>query len=201
MAFPDFPGVPPLLNEPIPAAVTLAAPLVNRALDAFAQKWGIFDEAGNEAIVPDSFIGLEYSNSANIPTHPQEEGSFESYNKVQNPKICTVMVAKGGTKKELADFITTLETLQASLDLYTIVTPNKSYTRANIDRCDYRRTTDNGAGMIVATLHATEIRAASAAFSQPGAINATASPAPAQAQISNGQVYPTSDAPTPSEVL
>lgn len=197
MTFPNFPGVPPLLNNPaVPAAVLLASPAISNLLDMLAPKWGVFFEAtGVQAIVPDSFLDMDYANSANLPTYPQEEGAFASYNKVQNPRSYSVSMTKGGSKQEMTDFLTLLESLQGSLELFTIVTPNRSYPRANIDKCEYRRSAFSGAGIIIATLHFTEIRQASAAFSQPGSISPTATVPSAQAPINNGQTYPTTPAP------
>lgn len=196
MAFPDFPGVPPLQSSTVAAAVLVAAPALSNLLDLFAQTWGVFNQPADanatavQVIVPDSFLSLDYVNSSNIPTFPQEQGAFASYNKVKNPRSHTVTMSKGGSKKDMSDFVSVLETLEDSLDLYTIVTPNKSYVNANIDRCEYHRSADSGAGIIIATVHFTEIRQASAVFSQPGTPSATATTPSAQAQTNNGQVYP-----------
>jgi len=195
MSFPNFPGIPALLNRPATAgAVLVAAPLVSNLLDLLAPKWGVFftagDKVGAQAIMPDSFLDLDYANSSNVPAYPQEQGAFASYNKVQNPRSYSIGMSKGGSKKAMTDFLTLLESLQASLDLFTIVTPNRSYPRANIDKIEYRRTSFNGAGIIIVTMHFTEIRQAIAAFSQPGSVSATATVPSAQAVLDNGQTYP-----------
>lgn len=196
MGFPNYPGVPPLKSSTVAAAALVATPALTNLLDLFSQNWGIFSQpsAANaqavQVIVPDNFLELDYVNSSNLSTFPQEQGAFASYNKVQNPRSHTITMSKGGSKKDMSDFVSTLESLEASLDLYTIVTPNKSYTNANIDKCEYHRTAVSGAGIIIATIHFTEIRQASAVFSQPGAVNATATVPSAQAQVSSGQVYP-----------
>jgi hypothetical protein len=195
MTFPNFPGVPALLNNPLPAAALIAAPLISNLLDMFSQKWGIFyslpgEKIGTQAIKPDSFLDLDYSNDANIPTFPQEQGAFASYNKVQSPRSYTISMSKGGSKKEMTDFLTELEKLQATLELFTIVTPNRSYPRTNITKVEYKRSSYNGAGMIVATLHFTEIRQASEAYQAPGTINTTYTQPSAQAVTNNGTVYP-----------
>jgi len=190
MGFPNFPGVPALLSNPVPAATLLASPAISNLLDMLAPKWGVFNTSGAQAIVPDSFLDLDYVNSSIIPTHPQEQGAFASYNKVQNPRAHAISMSKGGGKKEMTDFLTLLESLADSLELFTIVTPNRSYSRTNIDKCEYRRTAFNGAGIIIATIHFTEIRQAAAVFSQPGGISTTSTVPSAQAVTENGQVYP-----------
>jgi len=188
MAFPNFPGIPALKN-PGPAGVaTLAAPLISKFLNAIAPKWGIYDAANAKpVIVPDNIVSVDYSNAANILNYPLEEGAFASYNKIQNPRAYAVVMSKGGTQNELTAFITALETIQASLDVYTIHTPNKSYLSVNVDRIEYRREATNGAGMIKATVHFVEIRAAKAKFSTPGAASPTATTPQAQATVNNGQ--------------
>lgn len=191
MAFPNFPGIPPLKN-PGPAGVaTLAAPLISKFLNSLAPKWGIYKKKGEgyaPAIIVDSVLSIDYANSANILNYPVEEGAFASYNKVQNPRALSVVLTKGGTQKELAQFIADLETLQASLELFLIVTQGKAYQNVNIDRVEYRREATGGAGIVKAVIHFVEIRAAKAAFSKPGAASSTATTPQAQASVSNGQV-------------
>lgn len=200
MAFPNFPGIPALKN-PGPAGVaTLAAPLISKFLDSLAPKWGIYKKKGDGyvlAIVADSVVAVDYANSANVPNYSVEEGGFASYNKVQNPRSLSVIITKGGTQKEVSQFITDLESIEASLELYTIITQGKAYPNVNIDRVEYRRDAINGAGMIKAAVHFVEIRQASAAFSQAGKSSSTATVPPAQAQISNGA---TQTAPAPATV-
>lgn len=195
MAFPNFPGIPALKN-PGPAGIaTIGAPLISKFLNALAPKWGVYKKIGDSytlAITPDSFLSVDYANSANILNYPVEEGAFASYNKVQNPRALSVILTKGGTQKELSQFIDDLETLQSSLELFTIITQGKNYQNVNIDRVEYRREATGGAGMIKAAIHFIEIRAAKAAFSTPGAVSPTATTPQAQASVSNGQVQTSS---------
>src|SRR6202022_429710 len=87
-------------------------------------------------------------------------------------------------------FINALDAAANSLDLYTIVTPEKTYANANIKSWDYRREISNGPNIIIADLYLREIRqTATAAFSSPQ------SPSAANVQ-SQGQVQAFS-VPTP----
>lgn len=201
MAFPNYAGVPALLRIPqVAGGLAVGTALIN-LMDLLAPRWGIYTADGAVALEPDNFLEVGYVNVSNLSTYPQEEGAFASYNKVQTPRACSVTVSKGGTKKAMVDFATALESLQASLDLYTIVTPARSYENMNVDRCEYRRSSSSGAGIVIATLHFTEIRQASAVFPQNGAISASNAPATALPSASNGQTYPTANPPTPSGVL
>jgi hypothetical protein len=195
MAFPNFPGIPPLKN-PGPAGIaTLASSQITKLLNSLAPKWGIYKKKGlgySPAITVDSVISVDYANAANILNYPIEDGAFASYNKVQNPRDLSVVVTKGGSQDEISKFINDLETLQSSLELYSIITQGKAYVDVNIDRVEYRREATNGAHMIKAVIHFVEIRAAKAKFSKPGAASPTATAPSAQASVNNGQVQPAS---------
>jgi hypothetical protein len=162
---PDLPGVPPIARNILAPVAVIASPIVSRFLSLFDQTWGVFDEDNNQVLAPDSFLGIEFQNAFNISNYPVEQGAFASYNKVNNPFACWVRVAKGGSKEDRDDFLEALGTLSKSLDLYTIVTPEKVYSDVNLETFDYRRETDNGAGIIVANCKFIEIRQATAEYS------------------------------------
>ncbi len=218
MPFPFLPGVPPLLNPYVAGAVTLASGAILNVLNTFRLKWGIYDAAGNLAINPDSFVGIEYVNSSRISSYPVEKGAFASYNKVQNPRSYSIVMSKGGTQASMDNFLSILENLEETTDLYTIVTPNRSYSNTNVDRTEYRREIRNGAGMIIAIIHFTEIRQASEAFSTSnnslvpasaitnsttglGLPSATATVPSCQASINGGVLYPITTALTPAGTI
>lgn len=163
---PSLSGVPALLRNPLAAAaVTALSPLISSFLGSFAQVWGVFDAQGNQVLTPDTFLALEYTNSRRISNFPVEQGSFASYNKVNDPFSGTVRMAVGGTLSAREQFLQDLQVLSDSLDLYTLVTPEASYPNVNMERFDYRRETTNGAGVIVASCHFVEIRQAQTAYS------------------------------------
>ncbi|MDG7050804.1 MAG: hypothetical protein JRZ94_06345, partial [Nitrososphaerota archaeon] len=177
MAFPNFPGIPPLQN-PGPAAIALIASAgITKLLDAIAPKWGVYAMLVAEPIiVPDNIMSVDYVNASNIMNYPVEEGSFASYNKIQNPKAYSVVMTKGGSESSRTSFIRKLEELQDSLELYAIVTPERNYTNVNIDRVEYRRESRNGAGIIIAHVHFVEVRQVEANFSKPSQASPTNSP-------------------------
>lgn len=189
--FPDVPdvaGVPAILRSisvPTPGAVLDS--LIGSVSDAvFARPvWGVFDEDGNEVLLPDSFLGIEYRNEARVSNYPQEKGAFASYNKVETPYDCRVKMAIGGEKADRTAFLDTLEALRKGLDLLTVVTPEVSYASANLQSYNYSRTTTNGVSMLTVELNFIEVRITAAAeFSQ---IEEPQEPAAAD-PVSDGQV-------------
>jgi hypothetical protein len=158
---PNLPGVPAVLRGPLLAQVaTLAAPIIGGFLDSFAPVWDILDSGGNSVIAPDTFLGIEYQNTRSISSYPLEAGSFASYNKVNDPFRATVRMATGGTLADREGFLADMQRMADSLDLYTIVTPEGSYSNVNLERFDYRREARNGANMIIVAAHFVEIRQA-----------------------------------------
>lgn len=187
-----IPGIPPLLR--IPGQFSGAANILNNtvllAADAIEvlrrlgpPKWGIF--TGNvQVIVPDSVVSVEYRQDTRIADHPLEDGDFETYNKVGTPWEARVRMTKGGTDTDRAAFLKTAEGLVGSFDLYDVVTPERTYKNANVQRIDYTRSASNGMGLISIDFFIIEIRAF--AKSQ---LAATKTPAGAT-QASAGRVQP-----------
>lgn len=207
MSFPFLPGVPPLLTKYLPAVVTLAAGPIANLLQINAPQWGVYDETGKQQVLtPDTFLGIEYINSHRISDYPMEKGSFASYNTVQDPFSARVKMAVGGTETDRSSFLKDVDALANSLDLYTLVTPEKTYTKVSIERYDYRRETNNGAGMLVVSIHFVEIRLAALQYSTTattvppaqvtnptttlGTSSPTATAPHAQSQVHTGQVAP-----------
>ena len=127
-------------------------------------QWGVFDSKQKPVAVWDSFGDVEYRASAHVANHPMERGAFSSYNKVQMPYAVRIGLACSTNRK---DFLEALETAQRSLDLYSVVTPDATYLNANIEAFDYRRTSEQGAWLILAELSIREIRQVPAAQFAP----------------------------------
>ena len=155
---PQLPGVPPVLRDPLAAAATIAAPFVGSLLDSMSPTFGLFDQANVKLVDPDSFLGIDYTNPLKISAFPIEKGSFQNYNKVNNPFLATVRLAKGGTKDDRDNFLKDLQKLSNSLDLVKLVTPEAVYLNTNLESFSYRRSANNGANMIIAELKFVEIR-------------------------------------------
>ena len=190
-SIPSLPGTPAVVRDPLAAVVTIAAPAIQSFLSLFSQTWGVFDENGVQVLEPDSFLGIEFINAYNISSYPVEKGSFANYNKVNNPFYATVKLGKGGTVESQSAFLDAVKELAKSLDLYTIVTPQDTYSNVNLEQFDYYRETRDGAGVIVANCRFIEIREAQ---SEPSLKQSQTGQSPtSSAQVNSGQVKPYTD--------
>lgn len=173
---PNVPGVPPLdrLNDKIallePANIFTSSlqkvPYLRGILQASqAEVWGIFEKSGNQVIIADVFSELSRSAPSKIARFYVEEGTFANYNKVVDPDEVTVVLVKTGTYGQLNVYLEEIETLRKSIDLYDVVTPEKTLTNVNLESFDYSRTKQNGVNLIQFNLHFVEIREVALAYS------------------------------------
>lgn len=160
---PNVPGVPTLLRSGFPQAAVslLVADAIGFLSGFFAPRWGIYLN-GVRAVPADSVISFDFKNDSRVADYPIERGGFESYDKVQTPYETRLRLASGGSELDRTLMLQSIEIAFASLDLYDIVTPERTYTNANIDRYDYRRTNNSGVGMLIVDVVAIEIRERSA---------------------------------------
>ena len=177
-------------------------------LNPLASDWMIADaKTSAKIIVPDTVPRFEFRGDRRISDYPVEQGAFASYNKVATPyEIRMTMVCSGGLVQQVesaiqnalglgsgymqkSDFIDTLDYMLDTTDLFTIVTPDKAYTNANLEHYDYKRETRNGATMLIIEAWFREIRVtASATYSDGGPVNSN-SPGAAD-PTSLGTVHP-----------
>lgn len=194
---PQVPGVPEILRSitvPTPGAI------LNQGIAAVFESifgavvWGVFDQSGNEVLKPDSFLDLDYKNNFRISDYPQESGAFASYNKVGTPYDCRVGMAIGADKAGRTAFLAQIDKMLKSIDLFTVITPEATYSNASLENYSYRRESKNGASMIVVELWFIEVRiTANADFSKPNQAQQPSGASP----VSDGQVqtFPLPDAP------
>lgn len=171
ISVPNYPNVPNVAGVP---ALIRKAGAVSQAVgyishidnvverligSSAAENWGIYSATtGNQVLVPDTFLGIDYKNAYRLMDYPLEAGAFETYNKVANPFEASISMAKGGTLAERTAFLNTVDALVKDLNFYTIVTPEESYASVNLERYDYRRENRNGTHLIVVHLYFREIR-------------------------------------------
>ena len=161
------------------------------AAGSAAPQWGLFDSGGNDVIGADSVNTVEYRKEYNVSTFPIEQGGFASYNKVEKPYDARIAYLQGGSQSDRNNFIDTLESVVASLDLYTLIMPEFSWQNANVVHYELAtRKSDTGVTLLRAELWVQEIRQASApTFSN------TAQPSGADS-VNDGAVQPFSPDPT-----
>jgi hypothetical protein len=159
---PNLPGVPALARSNnaqfAAAALTIVGELLPNNL--FGPQWSILNQkTGQKALEPDSFVAIEYRNERKIPTYPLEQGSFQSYNKVALPYDLKVTVSCGGNQTmSTTQFLDAIATMLNSLDVITVVTPNRTYLKTSLIHVDYRRESTRGATLILAQLWFQELR-------------------------------------------
>lgn len=145
-------------------------------LNPLASDWMIVNPTdASPIIVPDTVPRFEYRGESRIADYPMEQGAFASYNKVQEPfDIRMVMVCAGMNYAQSAiasiglnigrnamqksDFLTTLDYMRTTTDLFDVVTPDRTYPSVNLVHYDYRRETSNGATMLLVEAWFREVR-------------------------------------------
>jgi hypothetical protein len=191
-AVPKAPGVPPMVKvfEALDVVTILAADAALLVKSFAAPSWGIFEQSGTPVIIGDSVVALDVRREYRISDYPVEQGGFASYDKVATPADVRVSFAFSGKGSLLTSlstggalgaiftgqdpaaagrsaYLTTLEAAAATLDLYTVVTPEYNYASCNIVHFDYRREARNGATLIIVDVWLQEVRvSATAAFTQ-----------------------------------
>jgi hypothetical protein len=211
---PNLPGVPSLTSYADNAFSLIVSDALSAVSSLFEPAWGIYiggepvitpaslvsQQLGttfstissvaaligipNVVPVTASTIEFDYAADSPISTYPQEEGAFQSYDKVQLPFDLKLKLACGGSDAQRQAFFSTLEALRTSTALVDVVTPEAVYASCNCKHVDYRRTARNGVDLILADVWFEQVRVISAtSFSN------TQSPAAASTQ-SLGNVQP-----------
>ena len=188
---PDVDGVP---------AVTFAAraggDIILAAADALGigplfgggviPQWGLYRQ-GRSVVACESVLAFDHKVDFAVSDHPLERGSFESFNKVAIPFDVRLIFTAGGTEARRAALLNSLRRIAGDLQLYDAVTPETVYRDVNITHLDYRRTAQNGAGILVVAVWCQEIRQTSP--STGGSSASTAAPSGA-GQENGGTVQP-----------
>ncbi|MBN3867522.1 hypothetical protein [Gluconobacter kondonii] len=207
-------GVPALLGQSISAGVdasastALAGVVENYITSQAAKQWGIFDSTNTQLLTSGRVMGIEYENSYMVSDAPLEGGAFASYNKVKVPYNARVIMVcdgsetgsdgllsaitklipnlSGATGQHVrASFLSTLESICADTNLYSVVTPEFTATNANILGYRWRRESRSGVTMLMAEIMIRQIRNTGTA-----AYTNTAQPQGEQA-VQNGTVQTT----------
>jgi hypothetical protein len=162
-------------------------------LGTSTEQWGIFSPSSGQSIaIADSVISIQYRNESRISNYPVEEGSFASYNKVASPYDVRIRMVKGGRQEDRSTFLSAIEFAASATDLFTVVTPEKTFENANIVGHDYSRETLNGAYVIIVDIDIQEVRTtAQTRFAETKSPNCAA--ADYQGQVSADPISATQD--------
>jgi hypothetical protein len=156
--------------------------------DSNPPTWGVFQD-GELIIEPDTISVFEFRQEFNVSDYPVEEGGFASYNKVQLPYDVRVSLIKGGSIDDRAEFLVSIDEIIGKLDLYDVQTPEQVYSELNFTHRNFRRTNENGVGLLLVELWAVEIReTGESAFSsqQSGTSGSSTSQTGSQTKGSSG---------------
>lgn len=154
---PNVPNFKGLVSGAVNAAIGLGGAALINAI--FGNYWGVFNEFGIPILLADNVVSLKYTNTAKVSQTPIEQGSFASYNKVNDPYKATVQLTKGsGSTSARGAFLAQIEALAASTLKFHVITPEFVYTNAAIVGYDLAREASDGAQLIKVNLHLEEIR-------------------------------------------
>lgn len=155
---PNVPGVPPLSSYAANAVnLVVSATVANLIFGLTNLQWGLYLD-GAPALDYNSTIDFEFTQDWIIADYPVEGGSFESYDKVQEPWDIKIKISSAGDPVSRAELITQLDVIGNSLSLYDFLTPEKFYQSCSVRHIDIRRTATNGVGMIIANIYLQQIR-------------------------------------------
>lgn len=142
-------------------------------------------------LVPDSFRTFTFKNEWSVTDAPTEDGGFASYNKVNNPFEVVLRMTKSGSRRDRTEFLEKLDAIARSLDLYKVVTPERTYYSLNVIRYEIRRDEARGAfWMSEIDVYFREIRSVTSEYIASGASTTFARTPGAAPIVNNGTVQP-----------
>lgn len=171
---PLLPGVPQLVRSilfPPSPAPQFQLPGARGALWQSTQAapvWGVFDRDNNEVVRPDSVMEFGYRHASVESNYPVQRGQFASYNRVSLPFENSITLIKGGTLAERTAFLEQVDAMDVgpgALSLYTIRTPEKSYTNVNVVHVELSRRGAQNACFFDVELHFRQIKEIQAQYS------------------------------------
>lgn len=157
-ATPTLPGGLPSIPGGLPTPPTPASfDTVSVRSPRLANDWGVYYNSV-KVISPDSILSLEYKREWRLSDYPQELGAFQSYNKVAVPFDVRLRMMLGGDAAARQSFLNEVEQAAASLNLYSVVTPDRVYTSVNIVAIGYSRSASQGLGLISVDVGLRQVR-------------------------------------------
>jgi len=159
----------------------------------FNEQWGIFQN-GVPVVTADSVVSMERRQEYAISDFPVEGGAFQSYNKVYIPFDVRFRFASGGSESNRQKLLDSVQAIVGNLVLYSAASPEAIYPSCNVVHYDYRRTAQDGVGLILVEVWLREVRVISStniATIMPSGIPTGAVAAPSGAlAINAGDVQP-----------
>lgn len=196
---PSFPGVPLLARSAIILTREVLSLIPQPAVDPLPQPpkvapvWGVFTADGTKQVInPDSVYDFDWRGEYRVSDYPTQQGSFATYNKVYQPFETYVRLTKGKTTSERQQFLKDCETVLAALDLYTIITPERSYIGCNCTRMEVSRKGVQGAFFVEVDLYFRQVLQVAPQYATTAAATQNAQVPAAQPVTNLGAVQPAS---------
>jgi hypothetical protein len=192
---PNLPGVPPIPRSSLlviaatPAIDAIAAVTLFNAANQ-APRWGIFDANNNLVVKADSVMDFDFRKEFRLPSFPIQNGGFSNYDKVNVPFETAVKMTKGGSESDRTNFLNQIEAIAGTLDLYNIVSPEKTYKSCNVTRSENVRRGVANAFFLDVDVFFIEIRQVSAQYSTTTTNTQNAQQPSAQPTSNTGSVQP-----------
>lgn len=192
---PLIPGLPNLPHGAVPPGF---ASIASQALASLLWQasqlppaWGVFDSNGNQVVTPDSVVDFSHRPQSEISNFPVQKGQFASYNKVVLPFMLQLRFAKAGTQADRSQFLSDIEALYQSINLYSVITPERTYNSVNLEYYEVTRRGARGAYFLTEVdLYFIQIQEVTAQYAQNAVQLPNAQSGAAQPVSNVGSVQP-----------
>lgn len=109
-----------------------------------------------------STVDFEYAQDFPLSNYPQEQGAFQSYNKVTMPFDVKLRLTSGGSVSVRQNFLQTCIAMSQSTALFDVVTPELVFASVNCSHIHWNRSAARGNTMITVELFFEQINEISA---------------------------------------
>ena len=137
--------------------------------------WTILDHDKQTAVCSfDCFFAFGYRQQSVVLHYPTDDGSFLSYNKMNNPFTMEVSLIKNGLNFpfQKRDFINTIQKYVNEALLVDVVTPSGTYLNCTLSGLSFEQSAEEWADAIKADLTIKEVRLLSSSYKTVRELNA-----------------------------
>ena len=149
--------------------------------------WGIYRSDGSPLAQFDNVLSVEYAKDYRVSDFQQEQGAFQSYNKVETASEPRVRFSVGGDVTARQACLDALAGAVASTELFDVITPETTYLGMTLSHYDYARQEGRGVSLLIVETHLTEVRVTASSVFTAQAVQSASGSAP----VNNGTVQTT----------
>lgn len=173
---PNVAGVPALLTG---FAASAATSLLTSDTGSFLtlaanSSWGLYLN-GAPVVTADTVTAFDMKRDYVVADYPLEGGKFETYDKVKIPGMPRVRFTSGMNNANVTALLSSIEAIVGDFNKYDVVTPNAVYRSFNVTHYDYRRSAQNGMGMVTVDVWLQEVQVSVSATATNTSTSATPS--------------------------